>query len=374
MDCDTRVVFGSSDHLKRVFARVGRERVPMSGTFDLTFRCNYRCVHCYAGHLTAQSPAQAAEMNTEQIIELLTAAADAGCLLLLLSGGEPLLREDFVEIYAAAKKLGLIVTVFTNASLVEDSHLDVFAEFPPHMVEVSVYGVTQATYERVTGVPGSFRRVRTGIERLLDRGVRVGVKTMILRDNVEEIGALEAWARDLHLPFRVDPLVTPRLNGDLSPLEQRVDPALAAELEMGGEESKAEIAKFLSVHEWDGGEEAVPDDRLYRCGAGTGSFHIDPRGFMHPCLMSAAIAYNAISRGFADAWKAVKAEVDQATWDATSECATCSNILLCGYCPALFQLEDASPSRPPEYLCRLGENRFRVLGVQRPEVSRVGSS
>ena len=374
MDCDTRVVFGSSDHLKRVFARVGRERVPMSGTFDLTFRCNYRCVHCYAGHLTAQSPAQAAEMNTEQIIELLTAAADAGCLLLLLSGGEPLLREDFVEIYAAAKKLGLIVTVFTNASLVEEPHLDVFAEFPPHMVEVSVYGVTQATYERVTGVPGSFRRARAGIDRLLDRGVRVGIKTMILRDNVGEISALEAWARDLQVPFRVDPLVTPRLNGDLSPLEQRVDPSLAAELEMGREEVRAGIAKFLSAHERGGSEDVITDDRLYRCGAGTGSFHIDPRGLMHPCLMSTAIAYNAISSGFADAWKAVKAEVDQATWDATSACAKCSSILLCGYCPALFHLEDASPSRPPEYLCRLGESRLRVVGKQRPEVSRVGSS
>jgi MoaA/NifB/PqqE/SkfB family radical SAM enzyme len=374
MVCDSHVELGSSDHLKSIFAWVERERLPINGAFDLTYRCNCRCIHCYAGHLTGQSRAQASEMDTREVVELLAAAADAGCLLVLLSGGEPLLRRDFVDIYAAAKGLGLIVTVFTNASLITEAHLDVFAQLPPHMVEVSVYGATEATYEKVTGAPGSFRRARRGIEQLLDRGVRVGVKSMILRDNVEEIGALEAWAGELGLPFRLDALVTPRLNGDLSPLHQRVNPSLAAELEMGREEVRAEVARYLSAHDHDGGGETMPDDRLYRCGAGIGSFHVDPRGFMHPCMMSTAIAYNALAMGFADAWKAVKAAVDGATWDATSGCAQCPDLVLCGYCPALFQLENSSPSRPPEYVCRLGESRRRVVGAGRPEVCRVGSS
>jgi radical SAM protein with 4Fe4S-binding SPASM domain len=242
------------------------------------------------------------------------------------------------------------------------------------MVEVSVYGATETTYETVTGVPGSFRRARRGIERLIDKGVRVGLKTMILRDNVHEVGELQAWAAELGLSFRADPLVTPRLNGELSPLSERVDPDLAAELEMGREEVRVEVAKFLDARDHDGGGESISDDRLYRCGAGLGGFHVDPKGFMHPCMMSTAIAYNTFVMGFADAWEAVKAAVDGATWDSTSGCARCPDLLLCGYCPALFQLENSSPSRPPEYVCRLGESRRRVIDAGRPEVCGVGSS
>lgn len=374
MDCETQAILGSSEHLRSIFGRVSRQRLPICGSVDLTYRCNYRCVHCYGAHLTGQSRARAAEMTTEQVFEVLKAAANAGCLMLLLSGGEPLLRDDFLDLYVAAKKLGMIVTVFTNASLVKEPHLDVFEELPPHLVEVSFYGATPGTYERVTGVPGSYRRARSGLERLLERGVRVGVKTMILRDNVHEVAALDAWAAGLGLRFRSDPLVTPRLDGDLSPLSQRVDPAIAAELEMGEEERRAEVAKFLNEHYRDGSGHQIPDERLYRCGAGIGGFHVDPRGFMHPCLLSTDISYNALAGGFADAWKEVKAAVDRATCEARSKCASCSHILLCGYCPALFRLENASPSRPPEYVCRLGESRHRVVGQEIPEVSCATSA
>ena len=249
MDCAAQVKLGSPEHLGRFFAKAGRDRVPISGAFDLTYRCNFRCLHCYAGHLATEARSRASELETGQVIDLLSAAAEAGCLMMLLSGGEPLLRHDFLDIYTAAKRLGLIVTVFTNASLLTEDHLNVFAEYPPHLVEVSVYGAGEATYERITGVHGSFRRVRTGIERLLDGGARVGLKTMILRDNVDDIDGIEAMATSLGLRFRLDPMVTPRLNGDLTPLEQRVDPQQAVDLEMRTWERRADMAAFFKRHD-----------------------------------------------------------------------------------------------------------------------------
>ena len=93
---------------------------------------------------------------------------------------------------------------------------------------------------------------------------------------------------------------------------------------------------------------------------------------MHPCLMSPAIAYNAGSMGFDGAWKAVTAAVDEATFEGAGRCTDCPDIVLCGYCPGLFVLEKASPSRPPDYACRLGENRLRAIGLKRPEVVHVG--
>jgi radical SAM protein with 4Fe4S-binding SPASM domain len=343
----------------------------MNGSFDLTYRCNFRCVHCYGGHLVSQSRTEAGELDAKQAIGLLSEAADAGCLMLLLSGGEPLLREDFCEIYAVARRLGMVVSVFTNGSLVTKPHLDVFAEYPPQIVEVSIYGATEATYELITGVPGSFRRAWRGIEQLLDRGVRVGLKTMILRDNVEEVGAMEAIARDLGLRFRLDPLVTPRLNGDLTPLEQRVDPERAVDIELSSGKRRAELRRFFVRQRAAGTPGTGAPGELYYCGAGIASFHIDPHGFMHPCLMSPGITYNAANMGFAAAWEAVTAAIDHVTWDGAGGCADCPTIDLCGYCPGLFDLEQASPSQPPDYLCRLGDCRLRGIGVQEPEVADV---
>jgi radical SAM protein with 4Fe4S-binding SPASM domain len=371
MDCVSQVALGSSEYLGQVFKRACNDRVPLCGGFDLTHRCNFRCVHCYAGHLVGQSRAQAAELTTKEVTDLLEAAADAGCLLMLLSGGEPLLREDFIDIYKAARRLGLIVTVFTNASLLTERHLDAFAEFPPHSVEVSVYGATEATHQRVTGVPGALKLVHRGIEGLLRGGVRVTLKTMILRDNVDEVLAIEEWARDLGVGFRLDPVVTPRFDGDPRPLDQRVEAETAVAIELASESRRAEVAEFIGRQRNSGETETLPADHLYRCGAGIASFHLDPLGYLYPCLMSRTIAYNALAMGFGHAWEAVTSAVDQAKWEGVGGCAECPNIILCGYCPGLFELEKTTPARPPEYVCRLGENRYRTIDANQREVVGV---
>jgi MoaA/NifB/PqqE/SkfB family radical SAM enzyme len=373
MDRTACLEFGSSAYIRRAFDRAYRERVPVSGALDLTYRCNLRCRHCYVGHLVSRSRSQSGELTTAQFVDLLSAAADAGCLFLLLSGGEPLLRDDFVEVYAAARRLGLIVTVFTNASLVRQEHLEVFGDYPPHQVEVSLYGADEDTNRRVTGVPGAFGRTLRGIELMVENGVKVAVKTMVLRENAHDIPGMESLARRLDLRFRVDPVVTARLDGGRGPLRQRLDPEEAVAIELGTETRRADLARFVEFQKSVVEEEPLPADRLYRCGAGMASFHVDPSGCMHPCLMSPGIAYNATIMGFAEAWGAVTAAVDEATCDGEVKCATCPNIMVCGYCPGSFSLEDASPSRPPEYICRLGEGRTRVAGLQRTEVVGVSA-
>ena len=367
-DCAPHLEFGSSDYLARVLTRACADRSPVYGTFDLTHRCNLRCVHCYVGHRVGESRLEAAELGTQEAIDLLVAAADAGCLLMLLSGGEPLLREDFVEIYQAAKKLGLILTVFTNASLVTERHVEVFKEFPPHLVEVTVYGATEETYELVTGVPGVFEHSKRGVELLREHGIPVNLKTMILRDNLHEALAIEAWARDLGVHFRMDPLVTPRLDGDLRPLEQRVDPETAVAIELTAKERRAQVKDFLEQQSRSEAAIPMPPTHLYRCGAGQGSFYLDPVGQMQPCLMSQGIKYNARTLGFGPAWKAVTVAVDEASWEGRGGCADCADILLCGYCPGLFELEKTTPARPPEYVCELGRNRYKIIGSDQPEV------
>ena len=371
MPCSAGIEFGSSAYLRSFFERVAQERLPVSGGFDLTSRCNFRCRHCYLGHMTGRSPRDLGELTTGEAVDLIRQAADAGCLLLLLTGGEPLLRTDFLDIYLAAKRMGLLITVFTNGSLIDQAHMDVFAEYPPHEVEISLYGMSEDTYERVTG-SRAFARVKAAIDGLHERGVRIGLKSMVLRENVDDIEGMEAYARRLGVPFRVDPVITPRLDGDRAPLAQRVDPARAAALEMRLEGYREEMARFCAERVAPDEAEQPSSNRLYRCGAGQESFHMDSQGFVHPCEMS-SIAYDSRQLGFAGGWVAVRSAVDEAVWEQASRCEGCEHILLCGYCPALFALEGGSPAQPPSYLCSLGESRTALLGRDELEVVGVNA-
>ncbi len=372
MDCGIQAELASSEYFAEFYRRATQNRVPVEGALDLTYRCNFRCSHCYVGHLLAQAPSTADEMDTAQVTSVLAAAAAEGCMFLLISGGEPLLRRDFLEIYVTARRLGMYVTVFTNASLMTPEHVEVLRHYPPRLVEVSVYGATAATYERVTGRRTAFKRAMSGIELLLEAGVRVGLKTMVLRDNVDEVVSMNALARILGVKFRLDPMLCPRLDGDPAPLAQRVDPLRAVETELQCTEYREDMTRYIQSQHFDQAERETYRRRLYLCGAGTAGFHVDPQGWLRPCLMSRDIRYSIGRLGFAEAWRAASAAVDEATYEGTGLCADCPNLFYCGYCPGNFLLENASPSHPPEYMCRLGEYRRRAIMESGPGAEHDG--
>lgn len=356
MICDVDMDHRAGEYLGRFRKKAVDQRLPVSGALDLTYRCNLRCVHCYAGHLHGQTAAGAAELDTAELLGLVRQAADSGCLYLVLSGGEPLLRPDFATIYRECRRLGLVVTVFTNATLLRDEHVELFREHPPQKVDVSVYGATRETYERVTQVPGSYDRAVQGIETLAGAGIRIGLKTMILRRNVDEVLDMEAWATRLGARFRLDPLVTPRLDGGREPLDERVPPPLAAALEQSSPKRQRDLRSQLERY---GG--AGHWSQAYRCGAGVTHFHIDPQGWLRPCLVSRPLAFDAVSLGFGVAWKAAVEAVKALKAGEDRVCAHCPHSALCGYCPGLFDLETGDMERPPEYVCALGRSRGEGL-------------
>jgi len=91
----------------------GERRLPISGTFELTMRCNLNCVHCYGRLPIDDMQSQREELSFSEVCALLDDAAQAGCLWLLITGGEPLVRPDFIDIYTYAKKKGFLITLFT---------------------------------------------------------------------------------------------------------------------------------------------------------------------------------------------------------------------------------------------------------------------
>ncbi len=325
--------------------------MPLSGGVEITRRCNLRCVHCYLGAERLPTPG-VAELDTSTWLDLIDAIVAAGCINLVFTGGEPLLRPDFAAIYTRAQRSGLRVTLFTNATLVNESVVSLLREVPPVMVEVSIYGATERTYERMTGVSGSFGKALAGIERLALAGAPLTLKTVLTTINLGEFEEMERLAADHGARWRFDPAISPRLDGDRSPLAYRVSPADAASKEIPNLERASLWREY-----YESGAALPESQHLYSCGAGVTNFHIDPRGTLLPCLMSKRPAVVLPGRDFGEAWREIVDGISRMRVGAAYRCNACDKRNICSLCPPFHELECGPGDEPSAYLCQLGDKR-----------------
>ena len=358
MDCihlPLRELDDFNRHLRRVPA-------PVSGGIEVTRRCNLRCVHCYCRQDAADQSARGADLSLEAICQIVDQAADAGVFSMMLTGGEPLLRQDFLEIYNHVKRRGILVLLLTNGTLITPRIADHLAEYPPLIVEISTYGMTQETYESITGVPGSYERCMRGVRELVTRGIRVGLKTPAMIQNRCELGDLTSFAESLGVRFRFDGAIVPRLHGMADrygpykfglPLTDRVE---------------AEFANEAKVEAWEAlarrFEDAPRPDTVYTCGAGKYGFFVDARGHMTMCVMSRNPSYDLTRGTFQEGWALLRRTREQVRGeDASPECSTCGLWGLCVQCPARAQLEygPGVVSKKVEWACELAHLRAEKL-------------
>lgn len=328
----------------------------MSGSIELTHRCNLHCLHCYVERRTDQEAMREKELGTKRVLSLIDEATDAGCLFLLITGGEPLLRSDFETVYRHARSNGLVVTVFTNATLITESTVALFREIPPHAVEVSLYGATAGTYERITGVKGSFRRCLDGIRMLADSGVYLRLKTVLMSLNIEELAEMQRMAGELGVTFRFDAAISARLDGDKSPLGLRVPAGEAVEREFKDPQRLAALKEF-----YERTRRNPPSDSLYHCGAGINNFNIDPYGNLTPCIMVSTVKHDVSGGGFMEGWAETIPDIRNRRLNADSPCVQCGKKNICGYCPPFFALENGSEDASSDFICAIGEHRLKAI-------------
>jgi len=205
---------------ERLGARARRERHPLSCLFEITPRCNLRCHFCYV----ALDPYRGPYLDTEQAYQVLDVVEGAGVLWLTLTGGEIFSRRDFPAIYEYALSKGLLVTLYTNATMVSDSIAQLLADKPPFSVEVSIYGADAVHYESTTQIPGSFARFERGIARLQAAHVPLLMKCPISTLSADHVEALVQWCTDRSLPFKADPVLDARHDGGQQPTLYRIEP------------------------------------------------------------------------------------------------------------------------------------------------------
>jgi radical SAM protein with 4Fe4S-binding SPASM domain len=345
-------------------------RVPLSFDLEVTARCNNDCRHCYIVLPANDRVAQARELTLPDISRIASEAAELGAMWCLITGGEPLLRPDFADIYLLLKRKGLLVSVFTNACLVNDEHVALFRRYPPRDIEVTVYGATQETYERVTRRPGSFAAFVRGLDRLLESGVKVRLKAMALRSNLHEMDEIAAFCRHRTKDYyRFDPQLHLRFDGDPARNEEikseRLSPEEIVALERSDPERFESLQKRCD-------RLVVPEfaqrtcNHLFHCGAGNGSFNVSYDGLFRLCssLYHPDCVYDLRTGSLSDAWHNFVPQVRDMRSDRSEfleTCRVCPLINLCLWCPAHAYLETGAMDEQVPYFCAVAHARAEAL-------------
>lgn len=331
--------------------RASLERQPAYGAFELTDRCNLSCRMCYIRR-SASDPAMAAkELSASAWLEVAGQAVDNGMVFLLLTGGEVFLRRDFFEIYEPLTRMGLVLALFTNGTLITKEIAGRLAQAPPSCTEITLYGATAATYESITGIRGSFAKCCAGIEALVSEKVPLGLKTTLTRHNVHELEVMRQMAHDWGVPFSAGWLLSKRPDRSVSNVEDcRLPVRDCVALEANDRASANEWTE-VALRETTAGRH---DN--FHCQAGKAAFVVNPTGEMNVCHVLSEPRTKPLDEGFSHAWKKVQQFVDSAP-PLASECRACDSLLYCGRCPAWSLMETGTLSGPVPYLCEIAAAR-----------------
>ena len=202
--------------IEYMFWKSGNTGIPLSGTFELTSRCNLDCKMCYIHKKENDTSAIKNELSAEQWINVAKAAKDQGMLLLLLTGGEPLLRKDFKEIYTQCRKMGLLISLNTNGTMLNETMVEFLKQDPPFRVNITLYGASAEAYEALCGDKTAYERARKAVLLLKDAGIRVKINFSATPQNAHDLPAIYQFAREQELPIQAATYMFPPVRASRS--------------------------------------------------------------------------------------------------------------------------------------------------------------
>jgi radical SAM protein with 4Fe4S-binding SPASM domain len=369
----TSAAAGATPVMDRLISRTVLRHRPLSVHFDLTYRCNERCVHCYLDH------DDHGELTTIECLAVMKELANAGTLFLTFSGGEIFLRPDLYEILAEARRLHFDLSLKTNALLVTEERAARLREYGVRRVQISVYSDIPEVHDAITKVAGSLQRTLAAVPLLLEQGLQVKLACPLMRENLLAYRGVMALAEKLGVPYVLDLTITPMMDGNEAPLAHRIpvssllpvmqDPALhackpqpAAEASRAMREYPAAFGSAVSS----GIENAAYED--LPCSAGHNSCYISPYGEVFPCVQLPQAAGNLRRERFSDIWYHAP-QLERLRGIRESQLPVCSRCEIrnyCERCPGLALMEGGDLLGAYERACELAEQKAQLAGVATP--------
>lgn len=331
-----------------------KKRFPLRVMFELTYRCNFNCLHCYVP-LSFRRESERKDLKTKEIYHILDQLREAGCLYLGFTGGEPFARGDILDILRYAKAKGFEIMIYTNASLIDKRIADELKKLRPNKVDITINSLKKERFERINRTPGSYERVFRAIELLHKRNIPLGFKSCVLKYNADEIRNIRKFSESHHGLYRLDTMLMSRLDGSGEPYRYR---GKLREDSVSG--NKLHVSRstpnVLTNHA-----------TLFNCGVGLHNLVINPFGEVKMCIHINYPRYNILETSLEDCWQRLKELVDNIKADENYECDECQLQSYCRWCPARAWLRNGKfTSCVPESKRKAEYNRRMAQGKKIP--------
>lgn len=338
--------------------------IPVGGNFELTARCNFDCPMCYVHLSNEEVEARGKELTAGQWISIAEQARDRGLIFVLLTGGEPLVRKDFFEIYGAMKDMGLLISINSNGSTLQGENLARLIEDPPQRVNVSLYGGCAETYKAMCG-NDAFDRVVGNIREMKRAGIDVRLNVSLTPYNYQDLEKIHAISQELRAPMKVATYMYPpiRVHGDCGHRLSAEDAARYSvkwdQLRFSQEEFAERAKGYQQLVAVEERECSVDPDTGVSCRAGSTAFWMTWDGRMLPCGMMPGPETYPLEVGFDAAWDELRRRAAQLPNPA--KCTACKYRNLCSVCSAVCVSETGRFDGVPEYICRMTEETVRSM-------------
>ena len=263
----------STNPYRQMVEKAFSSAIPLSAQFEITYRCNHLCTFCY------NSPTGQKEMTTPQIFEVLRKVSEFGVLYLTLTGGEAMCHRDFWKIAEEVRRLGMALRVYTNGYLLADREkVKRLKTLHPSEVEISIHGARPESHDALTKIKGSFGKTVQALRNLHEEGIKINLKCPITRLNQDELFQVRDIADEYGLFVTFDPVITPKDDGDRSPLDLRPDDEFF---------KRYWAEDYVRLHRGKlppRANHCAPEGTEAVCGSGRSGFTIDPYGNLLPCV------------------------------------------------------------------------------------------
>ena len=325
-----------------------KKRHPYVGGIEITPFCNLNCVHCYLQDYNKDEL-----MSTDEIKLIIDKLYNKGVLFLYFTGGEIFTRRDFMDIYMYAKTKGFIIELLTNATLITQEIVEIFNNYPPASVNISVYGRDEATYKKVTGQSGMYQKVMNSIKLLHNQGIHLELKYIGMLENQDDYQYVKNLAKQYNAVFSDSMELFPTLKGNKCTKNHMIPIDKIIEIEEGQPEKVEMYKNLINIENPYKGKTEIP---LFSCDMAVSNFLIDYKGYLNPCHKCRIYKWNLLTCDFDEAWDDF-GSLREIRISTENKCAKCKYLMMCSPCVMVNYLSTGSYTTAPETVCKLTYKR-----------------
>lgn len=349
---------------ERLVAKATLANIPIGGTFELLPLCNMNCDMCFIRLNKEEMNSIGSIKSADEWLEIAREMKKAGTLFVLLTGGEPFLYPEFIKLYKGLKELGMIITINTNGTLVTEEIAEVLGEDKPRRVNITLYGASNETYNKLCHNPRGYDQTIKAIELLLEHHVDIKLNGSIVPENQHEVQRLQDIADKYNLYMKMDTYMYPTSRERLKPFNQksRLTPKEAAHknIEIKQREySKEEFSQYKDYMLKACYATGKKEDCSLSCRVGRSAYWITWYGDMTPCIFMKKPSINVFKEGFDKSWKYIVKESKKL--HMPSKCLSCTKREICPVCGASAYCENDTYDKEPQYLCEYTDELLKEL-------------